>query len=40
MKRKTKHQTSSDKAEGLLRGKTTVINAYIFKKWKNKNKKT
>lgn len=32
MKIKTKHQISSDKAEGLVRGKTTAVNAYFFKK--------
>ena len=29
MKIKTKHQISSDKAEGLVRRKTTAVNAYI-----------
>ena len=36
---KDKHQTLSDKAEGLLRGKTTAVNAYIKKKKKKKNYK-
>lgn len=39
MKIKTKHQTLSDKAEGLLRGKTTAVNAYIKKKEKIQIKK-
>lgn len=36
---KGKHQTLSDKAEGLLRGKTTAVNAYIKKKKKNYKQK-